>query len=153
MLTFTARATERRGFRAYATKPHDGDSFWVVCDTGFGGRHEPELRLLDVHAPELRPMALPPVFQPGGADTTNFVNDWMASVNVGSVRRWWLWVETILSTAYEPNERMTLSRYLAVVWPYDQRPAALGTPPDDTLSLNHAVAAYLAGHPDWPSGD
>ena len=61
------------GFRAMLTKPHDGDSFWMLCDTGFGDRHEPELRLYNVHAPEIKPM------QPGGQETTDFVNGWLAA--------------------------------------------------------------------------
>lgn len=150
-----ARSTEWRGFRAYLTKPHDGDSFWVMCDSGFNGRAEPELRLVDVHAPELRAMRLPPMFQPGGSETTAFVNDWMEhakAVDPLRPRRWYLWVETILTSAYEPEQRQTFTRYLAKVWLYGQRPTG-DRPTIEALTLNAALTLYLSGHPEWPPGE
>jgi hypothetical protein len=125
-----------RGFRAYLTRPHDGDSFWMMCDTAGGQRWEPELRLVDVHAPELS--------QPGGIETTGFVNGWLAG-NAGSTRRWPFWVETLLTKAYEPEMKTTFTRYLATVWPFDRRA------PEE--SLNHQVTVFLSGHPEWPPGD
>lgn len=125
-------------FRAYVTRPHDGDSLWVLADTAFGQRYEPELRLLDVHAPELA--------QLGGPETSNFVNDWLAQVAaVQPVRRWPLYVTTVQTKVYEPSQKLTFTRYLATVWPFDRRA------PED--SLNFAVTLFLAGHPDWPPGD
>lgn len=130
-------ATEPRGFRAFATKPHDGDSFWMMCDTAGGQRWEPELRLLDVHAPELD--------QPGGPETTDIVNHWLGTVAAGVPRRRWpFWVETVLTKTYEPDMKTTLARYLATVFPFEQR--------EPESSLNWLVRSYLAGHPEWPSG-
>jgi hypothetical protein len=143
-----------RGYRATLTRPHDGDSFWVLCDTGFGGRAEPELRLLDVHAPELRAMRLPPRGQPGGGETTSFVGDWMTVAEAQAWRngvRWYLWVETVMTRVAEPTERQSFTRYLATVWRIADRPAP-GTA-DQVLSLNHQITTFLSGHPDWPPGD
>jgi hypothetical protein len=143
-----------RGYRATMTKPHDGDSFWVLCDTGFSGRAEPELRLLDVHAPELRAMRLPPRGQPGGGETTSFVSDWMTVAEAQAWRdgvRWYLWVETVMTKVAEPTERQSFTRYLATVWRIADHPA-LG-PADPVLSLNHQITTFLSGHPDWPPGD
>jgi hypothetical protein len=124
-------------FRAYLTRPHDGDSFWVMADTAFGQRYEPELRLLDVHAPELN--------QLGGRECTEFVNDWFAQVATERPpRRWGLYLQTQQTAVYEPTQRMTFTRYVAEVWPFDRRG------PDE--SLNALVRQYLAGHPEWPSG-
>lgn len=146
-----------RGFRAYPSKTHDGDSFWVIADTGFNGRHEPELRLLDVHAPELDPvrLALPPRDQPGGAEAGSFVNAWLASADaaVGEAR-WSLWVETVMVRSADPNagERQTFTRYLATVWRLGDC-LAWGQGGPKSASLNHQVAFFLSGHPEWPPGD
>lgn len=124
-------------FRAYLTREHDGDSFWIMADSAFGQRYEPELRLLDVHAPELS--------EPGGVETTDFVNGWLAgAAGVQPVRRFPLYVVTLQTKVYEPTQKMTFTRYLATVWPYERRA------PED--SLNYAVNTFLSGHPEWPSG-
>jgi len=142
-----------RGYRAYLTKPHDGDSFWVMCDVGFGGRAEPELRLIDVHAPELDRMAMPPRGQPGGKETTDFVNEWLAGAqNAAHPRRWYLWVETVMTATYEPGERMTFTRYLATVWRIVDCPI-WGQGGAVNFSLNYQVGLYLSGHPEWPPGE
>ncbi|HZM82141.1 MAG TPA: hypothetical protein VFC19_41005 [Candidatus Limnocylindrales bacterium] len=123
-------------FRAYLTRPHDGDSFWVMADTMFGGRHEPELRLLDVSTPELN--------EPGGAECTAFVNDWLAAVAAASPRRRWpLYCLTVQTKVYEPTQKMTFVRYLATVWPFDAQ---------DGPSLNDDLRTFLAGYPDWGTG-
>jgi hypothetical protein len=149
------RASLPRGYRAAPTKIHDGDSFWVLADTGFGGREEPELRLLDVHAPELNPraLALPPRGQSGGPETASFVNNWLvqAEMSAGN-HRWVLWVETVATRATEPGERMTFTRYLATVWRIVDCPI-WGQGGDPSASLNYQVATYLSGHPEWPTGD
>jgi endonuclease YncB( thermonuclease family) len=126
-----------RGFRAYLTRSHDGDSFWLMCDAAGDLRWEPELRLTGVRAPELR--------QPGGIETRDFVNAWFAGHTAASIRRWPFWVETLLTSAYEPEMKTTFRRYLATVWPYDQRRV------ED--SLNYQVNTYLSGHPEWPPGE
>lgn len=127
--------------RAYLTKPHDGDSFWVMADTMFGQRYEPELRLLDVHAPELS--------EPGGREATGFVNDWLREAAAAQPnRRWPLYVLTVKTRVYEPESRMTFTRYLADVWRYDQAPDQ----PSPGPSLNDAVRWFLGGHPEWGPG-
>jgi endonuclease YncB( thermonuclease family) len=128
------------GFRAFLTKPHDGDSFWMMCDTGFGQRAEPELRLSGVHAPEIHPL------QPGGLETLDYVNGWLAAANSTTpARRWPFWVEVQMTTTFEPQMNESFTRYVAVVYPFDRRNYA--------DSLNAAVNAFVVAHPDWPTGD
>ena len=154
----TAAATSRaRGYRATTTRVHDGDSFYVLADTGFGSRNEPELRLLDVHAPELTAarLALPPRGQPGGTETTTFVNSWLADAATTTAAqriRWELWIETVMSTAPEPDERRTFTRYLATVWRITDCPT-WGRPGPLEHSLNSQVTTFLTGRPDWPPGN
>lgn len=140
-----------RGFRAYATTPHDGDSFWVMCDVAGDMRWEPELRLIDVHAPELITMRLPRKGQPGGHEVTEFVANWMAHAREAEApRRWWLWVETSLTRTLEATQKRTFTRYLATVWRYSEGRDGEGS---DMSSLNADVATFLSGHPEWPPGD
>lgn len=143
-LIYRAAAGAPRGYRAYRTKEHDGDSFWVMVDTGFGQRAEPELRLVDVTAPEVRPV------EPGGVEATNFVNLWLAMAGADAPRRRWpLWVRTQMTSAYEPEMKQTFTRYLAWV----SRINAAGDGPDPgSRSLNDEVSAMLAQHPDWGTG-
>lgn len=127
--------------RALLIKPHDGDTFRVLADTMFGGRHEPDLRLLDVHAPELSEL--------GGPDVARFANDWLASAAAAQPTcRWPLYVLTVKTKTTEPEQRMTFTRYLATVWRFDQRPDG----PTPGPSLNDAIRNYLAGHPEWGAG-
>lgn len=149
----TTTSTPPRGFRAYPTKRHDGDSFWVMIDAGGPCRWEPELRLLDVRAPEVLALRLPTAPQPGGIETTNYVNGLLDGIVGKSQRRWCLYVETVLTTTFEPTERTTLSRYLAGVWDYDQAyPWHPGEVPWAN-SVNYQVATFLSGHPEWPPGN
>lgn len=153
------KVTPWRGFRAYLTKPHDGDSFWVMCDAGGEARFEPELRLFDVRAPELlqNPAAmisLPRKGQAGSAEATEFVNGWIAQAVAGATRRWTLSVALAMTTVAEPTERRTFTRYLARVWRGSDWPQPWdGSPPLDGSSLNSAVTTFLSGHPEWPPGD
>ncbi len=142
-----------RGFRAYATKAHDGDSFWVMCDTGFGGRAEPELRLIDVYAPELLQMRFPAAGQPGSAQAKAFVAEWLrdAATRAGE-SRWSLWVETYLTRSADPKEKQSFTRYLATVWCAADC-LIWGQAGPVHRSLNYDVAGFLARHPDWPPGD
>ncbi len=145
-----------RGYRALLTKTHDGDTFWVLADTGFDQRHEPGLRLADVSAPEIpRAMALPPRRQPGGGETTEFVNGWLAAARDEALaRRWYLSVGVAMTTTPEPSERTSFRRFVAVVYRYQvwPRPWEMPMPPLD-WSLNAAAGAFLAEHPEWPSGE
>lgn len=133
------------GFRAFPTREHDGDSFWVLLDLGFSCRAEVELRLADVRAPEVRGLAIPRMMQPGGRETTEFVSGWLRSVQARSRRRWWLWVDTVMETTFEPDQRQSFTRYVATVYDHDRR--------DPAESLNAAVGTFLSGHPEWPTGE
>jgi hypothetical protein len=127
-------------FRATLSRPHDGDSFFMNVDLGFSARFEAELRLDGVHAPEVRPM------QPGGQETLDFVNGWLASVQTRDERRRWpFWVVVTATKTYEPGMDMSFTRYVATVYPFGS------TALQD--SLNYAVNTFLSGHPEWPSGD
>lgn len=129
-------------FRAYLTKPHDGDSFWVMCDQGYDGRAEPELRLYDVSTPELS--------QVGGQECTDHINSWfLTAVTSQPDRRWPLWVESIKTTRLiEPKQKMTITRYLANVWRYVDKPDG----PTPGPSLNDYMRDYMTQHPEWPTG-
>jgi O-phosphoseryl-tRNA(Cys) synthetase len=119
-------------YRAALVEVHDGDTIVALIDQGLSGRQEEALRLLDVWAPELA--------DPGGAETTEFVRGWFASVEAR--RRWPLEVWTVPTTRkVEPTERRTLTRYEAIVLNIATR-----------ASLNEAVRGFLAGHPEWGGG-
>jgi hypothetical protein len=126
------------GFRGSLTRPHDGDSFFVLFDTGFSGRAEVELRLKDVHAPELG--------TPGGRETTDYVNWWLGKAAQASGRKWPLWADVEMTTTYEPDMRMTFTRYVATVYQFEERKD--GWP----YSLNAEVTVFLASHPEWGGG-
>jgi hypothetical protein len=144
---------EVRGYRAMVTRQHDGDSFWVLADLGYSCRAEPELRLLDVHAPELDRMALPRIGQPGGDETREYINGWLAAAqNAAAPRRWYLWVQTVPTRTIEPTEKQTFTRYLATVWRIVDCPI-WGQGGDWNFSLNYQVNLFLSGHPDWPPGE
>jgi endonuclease YncB( thermonuclease family) len=137
------RATQNpdRGYRAVPTKLHDGDSFWVMADTGFGSRFEPELRLLDVSAPELHPI------EAGAQEVTDFVNRWLSNATAATpFRHWPLWVSVKQTTAFEPGDSQTFTRYLATVWVFGQQ----GSP---DASINALARELMASHPEWPAGN
>lgn len=117
-------------YRAAPLRVIDGDTIVILADTGFGGRQEEHIRLLDVLAPELN--------EPGGPEAKQYVIDWMAQL---PAVRWPLLVRTQPNTNPEPTERRTLTRYLATV-------VQLGT---DRV-LNADVGDYLNAHPEWNSG-
>jgi hypothetical protein len=136
-------STPSWGFRAALSRPHDGDSFFMLADTGFGGRHEAELRLDGVRAPEIHPM------QPGGQETLDFVNGWLQGVQVRApARRWPFWLQVVATTTYEPGMDMSFTRYVAMVWAFVDGEGA-----DPSTSLNAYVNTFLSGHPEWPQGD
>ena len=123
-------------YRAAAIRPVDGDTVVLLIDQGFDTRHETEVRLIGVYAPERT--------QPGGAETTRLVADWLVEAQQRNPqRRWPLTVTTVQTKTVEPGERMTFTRYLATVRAADQ--------PDS--SLNDVVNAELARHPEWGPGN
>jgi hypothetical protein len=124
------------GFRCQLLRPHDGDSFWVLADLGFNCRAQVELRLDGVHAPELA--------QPGGHETTEFVNGWLTANTRPRARVWPLWISVVQTATTEPGMRQSFTRYVATVWPFDRR--------EPGQSLNDLVNAFLTGHPEWPHG-
>lgn len=121
-------------YRGIVTRTYDGDSFWCLLDAGGNHRWEPELRLLDVWAPERG--------QPGAVETTAFVNTWLAGCD--GRRKWPLYVVTTLTRTFEPGQRTTFARYLATVWRYGEQPGG--------VSLNAALREFLAGRPEWGGG-
>lgn len=113
----------------------------MLVDCGFSVRFEAELRLDNVHAPEIHPM------QPGGQETLDFVNGWLAGVQQkDSARHWPFWIDVIATSSYEPGMDMSFTRFVATVWDIQQA-ASPGS------SLNWLTTAFVAGHPEWPSGD
>ena len=87
-------------------------------------RHEAEIRLDGVHAPEL--------VQAGGIETREYVSGWMAA-HMAKDRTWPFWVEVVMTTTYEPAMRQSFTRYVGTLWPFDQRNQAV-------LSLAHNMA-------------
>lgn len=128
-------------FRAALLHAHDGDTVTVLADLGFDARHEVDVRLLDVRAPELG--------QRGGAQVAQFVRDWLAAAaRAQPTCRWPLYVTTVKTATAEPGQRRTFTRYLGELWRFEQRPG--GERPG--ASLNDAVREHLAAHPDWGPG-
>lgn len=92
---------------AYLTN-YDGDTVTYESDLGRHIRHEADVRLLGVFAPELR--------QPGGAECRQFVRSWHETRVRG--RRWPFLVVTALVWAGDPDRaeaKKTLDRYVATV--------------------------------------
>jgi endonuclease YncB( thermonuclease family) len=118
---------------------HDGDTVRLEIDSAYGGREEPELRLDGVYMPELR--------DPGGPEMRRWIIGWFAAADPGV--GWPFWVEAartkVTVKAPEPGQRMTFARYLATVWRFD---GARKVGP----SLNEALNAELALHPEWGHG-
>lgn len=127
-------------FRAQLLAGHDGDTTCFLVDKWDGDWRRMQVRYADVRAPEVKPM------QPGGAETRAYVNGWLAAVvSRNSSTRHPLTSPFVIrcqvTSGTEPDVRLTFSR--AVGWVYDASTGAC---------LNDAVNAFLAEHPDWPSG-
>jgi len=129
------------GFRSALSKPHDGDSFFMLVDCGFNVCYRAELRLDGVRAPEIHPP------QPGGLETLEFVNGWLNGVQEAAPRRRWpFWIQVVATDSYEPGMDLSFTRYVATVWRYGDQSVV------QAQSLNFLVNAFLAVHPEWPSG-
>jgi hypothetical protein len=118
-------------YRAALINVLDGDTIRCLVDLGASVRIQLDLRLDGVSAPELS--------QPGGQEARGFVVEWMAGLRPV---RWPLLVHTSPNTNPEPEERRSFVRYIASVWD-------IGA----TRYLNGELAAFLALHPDWPTGN
>jgi endonuclease YncB( thermonuclease family) len=124
-------------YRAAVVRVIDGDSLIILADTGFNGRQEEHIRLLDVHAPEMS--------QPGGLETFGYVSEWCERLPSGV--RWPIVIDTLPNTSPEPVERRSFVRYLATVREADWLPKD-----GPVRRLNDDIRAFLAGHPEWGSG-
>lgn len=118
-------------YRAALVRVVDGDSLYVECDTGFGGRQEEEIRLLGVSAPER--------YQAGGLESRDFMTAWLGQL---PARRWPILAVTVPNTSLEPLERRTFTRYLATI--YDLA--------DRSRCLNADLSVFLSQHPEWGTG-
>jgi len=117
-------------YRAALIQVIDGDTLRLDIDLGFHVRTQQDIRLLAVSAPEHN--------QPGGAEITQWVRDWMTHCLPGG---WPLLVATTLTRTSEPDEKRTFTRYLGTV-----------SDPSDGRVLNDDLRNYLALHPEWGSG-
>lgn len=121
-------------YRAALIAVIDGDTLRLEIDLGFHVRTQQDIRLLAVSAPERD--------QPGGAEATQYVDEWLHTAG-GWLQdlRWPCLVTTSLNRNFEPDERRTFTRYLGTV-----------TDIVDGRILNADLADYLAQHPEWGSG-
>lgn len=109
-------------YRAQVTDVHDGDTITVLLDTGFNNRRmETALRLLDVFAPELS--------QPGGPETRDFVQTWVAARSAPQ----WPFVCITARIKSDAHEVTTFGRYVGILLA-------------DGESLNDAVTAFVTAN-------
>jgi hypothetical protein len=107
---------------------HDGDTVTYLSDLGRDVRHQADVRLAQVFAPEVEPM------QPGGAECRAFVRQWHLD-RIGG-KHWPFLVTTRLVRPTDPDlahERMTLARFVG-----DVICIATGE------SLNDAINTFIA---------
>ena len=119
-------------YRARHTSTLDGDTVRLTLDLGFSVRMQVDVRLLDVHAPEL--------VQPGGLLVARYVADWMIAAH-SSHLVWPLLVRTVQTSKEEPESIRSFTRYVGEVWFAK-----------NSHSLNDDVRRYLAEHPEWSAG-
>ena len=119
-------------YRAACLHVVDGDTIRVLIDQGFGGRQQEDLRLANVHAPEMP--------HPGGPQTRDYVTEWMATLPAGA--KWPLLVQTQPTTGPDPHQRRTFTRYVADV-----------TDATGTRNLNGDIREFLAQYPGWGPGE
>lgn len=104
-VVFKARVPKLEDF----DKPvYDGDTLWLECDFSNFLRHEHDIRLRNVHAPEIRPL------QTGAVETRQFVLDWVNRWNVG---KWPFWVYSYQTSTY--RDLTTLERFVCDVFNKD----------------------------------
>lgn len=118
-------------YRASVIDVLDGDTLRLLVDTGFHARHQVDLRLVAVKAPELN--------QAGGPETKEFVVDWCSKL---PPLKWPLLIKTSTTTVTEPSEKMTFTRYLGHAWNID-----------NDACLNVAINGFLTLHPEWGPGE
>lgn len=101
-------------FRAQPIRAVDGDSLIVLADTGFNGRHEVNIRIADLNAPELD--------EPGGKDAANklslFINRHAFHPHEFPVSSWPLRVVT-RQRERVVSEVRSFERYVADVFVVD----------------------------------
>jgi hypothetical protein len=119
-------------YRASPIVAVDGDTVRLLVDLGFYARHQIDLRLLDVSAPELR--------DSGGVEARDHVTAWLRTVALPGLA-WPLLVRTQTTKVTEPTERQTFTRYIGDIY-------------DITNGdhLNAQLRHWLSQHPEWGSG-
>jgi hypothetical protein len=121
-------------YRAVHQATLDGDTVRLLADLGFGVRMQIEVRLTDVHAPELS--------EEGGMDTLQYVMNWMAAVHITPLK-WPLIVRTQQTVRpVEAESIRSFTRYVGDIFQASNRSAP---------SLNADVRVYLAGL-HWSKG-
>jgi hypothetical protein len=120
----------------------DGDTVALIQDRGGDVRSAERIRLLDVKAPERG--------QLGYHECRSYVLDFVATAPLFGRSRWPLLVRTIPNSNPEPDEIQSLVRYVGEVWHIDRYDGRNATP---GRHLNSELRAFLALHPEWPSGN
>jgi hypothetical protein len=120
--------------RARLIRVTDGDTVVMEWDQGAGDRHEEAIRLINDWAPEST--------QAGYVETTTFTSNWFRSVLTGTRRRWPFVVQTVPSTAFEPNLKRSFTRYLGLIYEFE----------NPANCLNDQITAFLLQHPEWGRG-
>jgi hypothetical protein len=117
-------------YRASVLTVLDGDTLRLHVDLGFYARHQVDLRLSGVQAPEMN--------QLGGTETKQFVENWCATL---SPLKWPISISTSVTSSIEPLEKLTFTRYIGFLYKIDTRE-----------SLNASINLFLASHPEWGGG-
>lgn len=117
-------------YRANVLEVLDGDTLRVHVDLGFYARHQVDIRLSGVKAPEMN--------QLGGKETKQFVENWCGTL---LPLKWPISITTSVTTSLEPVEKLTFTRYIGFVYKIDTHE-----------SLNSAINLFLASHPEWGGG-
>jgi endonuclease YncB( thermonuclease family) len=92
-------------YRAQLVRVLDGDTVRLLVDTGFYGRHEADIRLREVKAPELD--------EPGGGAAAVAVDLWMDGL---ADLRWPIGLRTYVTSTPEPSQVRSFARFVGDVW-------------------------------------